>query len=254
MNPSKIISQIRATWLDWDGYLINPNFVRKESTIAWRGSRTMVPIPLRDQDVLLLAAQGEYSFQVLEDEALIQLAYDFDSKGRRLLKASLAYYALSTPDRSEPSEPSEPSELPEQDDEPALMPDDYAPLLDDVPVGEPQGAAWLRIDFSPDFQRKGILHHDCHVHLSGMNLARIPLDGVPSPRQFVEFIFASFYPSAYREHRLKGLPLCTDAVLVASINEHSWPVASQALAQAIMHISVPGCHTPPFAGDDVSSK
>jgi hypothetical protein len=31
---------------------------------------------------------------------------------------------------------------------------------------------------------------------------RVPVDGVPTPRQFLEFVFACFYPDDYRKHRL----------------------------------------------------
>ncbi|AFE05185.1 hypothetical protein COCOR_03371 [Corallococcus coralloides DSM 2259] len=62
--------------------------------------------------------------------------------------------------------------------------------------------SWIRIDFDPAAKRKGVLHHDCHLHVAGFPHMRIPVTAVPSPRQFVDFVMATCYPDIYRQHRL----------------------------------------------------
>src|SRR5690606_6401927 len=61
--------------------------------------------------------------------------------------------------------------------------------------------SWLRIDFDPG-AAKDCLHYHSHLHTNMGADVRIPVKRVPTPKQFVEFVVASFYPEIYRVLRL----------------------------------------------------
>lgn len=57
----------------------------------------------------------------------------------------------------------------------------------------------IRIDYAPKAKRP-FVHEPVHLHIPGFSAARIPVSGFPSPEQFIELVFAWFYPKVYEEH------------------------------------------------------
>ena len=221
MTIAKVYSDVRDAWIDWQDYLINPNFVRRGIDVSWNGPSTRMPARVQAADVCAAVERREFSFQVRKDEAIVQMFYRFDESNEQLLRAMLAYYILPELRGLGASVDSSNALRGEED---ALLDSEFD-RGDSVLEGESGDArdfnfaggdrdtlnveftdgtvpVWLRIDYDPVAEPRGVTHHDCHVHISGFPGARIPFAGVPGPRQFLEFVFASFYPDEYKEHRL----------------------------------------------------
>jgi hypothetical protein len=197
MNLNDISSSLRSTYDDWASHLLANNRVaRLRNTIAWADyDYRILEHPVLASTVREMHENGQYSFQSVTDGALFQLAYRFDQHGQ-LTSANLAYYQaqsdvtrravqLSTLEEMglDPTLPDD-IELYEiySADELAVVGGD-----DDAPVG------WLRIDYAPE-ARRGILHYDCHMHISAFPHARLIMGGLPSPKQFIELLASLFSP------------------------------------------------------------
>jgi hypothetical protein len=173
VNPGLLLNELRKTFEDWDGLLVNPRYCRNDRAVCWtsfNGGRLTEPVT--SEQVLGVLDQKQFSFQSAEDGSIFQLLYRFDSDDK-LIEARLAFYLL----RSRGS-----------------LEDGYA---------EVRSTAWIRLDYDTA-AAAGLLHTACHLHLHGFPETRIPVDGVPGPRQFVEFIIAACYPDYYRMHRLES--------------------------------------------------
>ena len=174
-----------AAYLDWADYLANPRIVRADNVVSWADRTSMrTPSHPGQDDIRGLATSGQYSFQAIEDGGLFQLYYECDHDGETVVSANLGFYRIGEP--------------PDEDDDD----DDLAEVLatesdsrDDPPIG------WLRVDYAPT-EARGVLHSECHLHLVGFLSGRWVVDGLMSPRQFVELMFQLAYPDAFAEHRL----------------------------------------------------
>jgi hypothetical protein len=103
---------------------------------------------------------------------------------------------------------------------------------DDGPVN------WLRIDYEPTFA-KGVLHHDCHMHLSAFPLARCVVAGVPNPRQFVEFVMAVCYPETYKAHRLGQDGEYANPNKITEVNSKCFSAVEHLAYKQIIHLRIP---------------
>jgi len=167
LSPNEIEQQLRSVYSEWYGLLVNPRFCRHNNLISWTaydGGKAREPVT--NEKFLNLVETRQYSFQCAEDGSLFQLLYRFDNS-LHLTEARLGFYRTADPGVSEQA---------------ALV-------------------SWLRFDFDPQFS-SGVLHHDCHLHIHGFPDTRIMVDGVPSPRQFVDFVLASCYPSSFEILRI----------------------------------------------------
>ena len=145
-----------------------------------------------------MVENGQYTFQIVDDGSLMQLYYRFDQKTSQINGASLAFYrAYSDQEPDEEFLLAEYGITPLGDTEINDTQESIHSSSPDPPVG------WMRIDYDPNAKERGIIHHDCHMHLSNFADTRFIVSGVPSPRQFIEFIIASLYPAKYEEHRLE---------------------------------------------------
>jgi hypothetical protein len=153
-----------------------------------------MPANIRD-----LVDDGQYSFQILEDGAIIQLSYLYNGK-EELVSASLAYYSTGT--------------------------------RDDLPVG------WYRIDYDP-YAARNLLHSACHMHLGLFPNTRLVVNSVPTPRQFIEFVIASCYPEAYRRHRLDANGGFKDKIKMYSVNSPGFDLPQDEVWQMITHVRIP---------------
>lgn len=197
MNISDVFQSAIASYDDWDGFLINPRYFRNNNELSWQnripGTLNSV---VRRSDVLKMAAAGQYTFQISEDASLIQLYYRFDQHSRMLAGARLAFYNAYQESIDEEAQLAEYGVVPTDTHEVDDLGDTVSRSISDPPVG------WMRIDYDPNPTERGIIHHDCHLHISAMPDARFVVSGVPSPRQFVEFVISSAFPEKYKKHRL----------------------------------------------------
>lgn len=220
MRPNDAMGLLVAVFMDWGGALANPRFVRVDRLVAWdRYGPRVLDYPVTMRDVAELAAQGQYTFQVTEDGSLIQLVYEFEHNEEHLRRATLAYYGAEFPDAGVIEAP-QGVELEDREGFP------YA----QVP--------WLRIDYDPRAAR-GVVHGDCHLHISGLPNSRFLVHGVPTPKQFVELIMLLFYPDAYEAHRLKENGSYIDREHVRRINDPAIECAHSEIFELMTHVYVP---------------
>src|SRR5262249_3029105 len=99
-------------------------------------------------------------------------------------------------------------------------------------------APWIRIDYEPIASR-GVLHGERHLHISGFPQSRFLVRGVPTPKQFVEFIMVLRYPEVYHERRLNGEGKYADAEHMKNVNSLSIACESNEAFALMTHIVVP---------------
>lgn len=224
MRITDVIGIMVSVYADWEGVLANPNYARINNVIAWGGFDPMVVRgPVTMHDVAELAASRQYTFQVADDGALIQVVYAFDGAGDNVVSARLAYYGVA------PAQAEAGSGIQEDgsDDSAALISGSEYPVV-----------PWLRIDYDPA-QAGGVLHGDCHLHVSGLPAARFLVCGVPAPKQFVEFVLAVCYPETYRVMRLRDDGNYIDAERIRQINHPSITCGPAGVFELMTHLKVP---------------
>ncbi len=73
-----------------------------------------------------------------------------------------------------------------------------------MPDDEPEiPVRWVRFDYVAT-GRGRLLHTDSHLHVSGLPRTRFAVAGVPTPKQFIEFVVSHFYPAFYTLARRDG--------------------------------------------------
>ena len=223
MLISDLYSSLVSMQMDWKGILLNPNYVRKDWIISWQnyGGLT-VGDNVTTKTVLELGKNRQYSFQ-LRDGSLLQLYYEFQTNGNILENASLAFYKF-TDGQALASEDAE-----EWADEEIRM--DGA-LEDELLV------PWVRIDCCPQ-HRRGVIHSAIHMHSNIGLSVRIPVSGVPTPKQFIEATIAWFYPEKYASRHLDSNGKYEDPERVAAINRHNIPCFDDHDARQILYLDMP---------------
>lgn len=162
MKINEVMSSLRSVYDDWSKILVNPQFARIKSTVAWSGfsqSRILIRSPVMPSDITDLIEDSQYTFQIYRDGSIIRILYFYDKSGKKLESASLAFYSAK----------------------PAYKLSHHSPV------------SWLRIDYDPK-RARGVLHHNSHIHLSGLPDSRFVVNGLLTPKQFIEFIMAYVYP------------------------------------------------------------
>jgi hypothetical protein len=76
-------------------------------------------------------------------------------------------------------------------DRPTVLPEEEAPFAEIVEL-----IPSIRFDYTPS-DRRPYVHEHAHLHLPSFAQTRIAVSGFPSPQQFVELVFAWFYPEIY---------------------------------------------------------
>lgn len=242
---NELLGSLRSTYLDWSAYLSNPRFIRNDMEVTWSNRAAGIRKEIiRESHVIEMANAGQYSFQVLKDGSLIQLYYRFDRSGTRLISASLAYFHVEPRLQGTQGE---------------LLLDELGVLPIDTKIGHQIGedffngpemdnpAAWFRIDYAPEAQERGVTHHDGHMHLSSFPNTRLIVNGIPSPGQFIELVFASCYPDEYKTHRLslengsKGAKkwVHTNTERLRMVNSLCHPLPDDIVYKILPHIHVP---------------
>ncbi|GAB5496611.1 MAG: hypothetical protein Phyf2KO_16910 [Phycisphaerales bacterium] len=206
MGVSETYSQLHSLHNELRGWLVNNRYCRRGMTISWTEFTTQHRLPYAPSpvDVARLADSRQYSFQV-NDGSLIQLYYEFEADGETLRWANLLYCASGNLETEEGSE---------EEIEALSMAYD-AP--DDVSTTT---VPWVRIDYAPEHGSE-MIHNECHMHVSNMPRTRMGLEGVPTPRQFVEAIMAWFYPEEYKRRHLDDSGDLVDVDRPEKVNEPS---------------------------------
>lgn len=108
-------------------------------------------------------------------------------------------------------------------------------------ISDDSEVTWFRVDYTSSGSQQ-VLHTDCHLHLSAFPRARIPMAGLPSPKQFVEFVMATCYPEAYNEHRLNEHGAFRDENQIDNLNETRFECGSDPnrVFLRVAHIRMPG--------------
>jgi hypothetical protein len=242
MKLSELRSQLRSLLItDWKGILLNPNFCQTGSTITWNNSRgLMLPERLTFKDVVTLAREGQYSFQLAEDGSLFQFYYVYDRRGRTITEARIAYYEAKGHGLSSeptPTEPPETRSLADISDRvmPALTDRESA---DEFSEGKYDLPRWLRIDYRST-NAKGVLHNDCHLHFSGFPGTRLVVSGIPTPRQFVEFVLCYCYPELYRQVRLDKNGEYLNQAVITRVNKQCVILKDNTATMHMTHLRIP---------------
>lgn len=256
MTLSDVMSSFRAAYEEWEGILVDPNYVRiGDRRVTWGNDSGEHPgSPLILSEVIRLAEAGQYTFRLSPDGSLLQMHYEWDERGR-LLKAGLAYLArrplvdeaedfLPAPGGLEDVEQcndddEEGGEVDELDRERKQEQEEMLLGLDEDSV-----APWVRFDFDPGAGKRGVLHHDTHLHLVGFPRTRVAVSGVPTPRQFIEFVISSFYPTEYVARRLDDDYAFRDPRVVENLNEKVHPTFGATPLHLVAHLALPGCVVP----------
>jgi len=240
MRINDVVGQLVATYTVWNHVLANPRFVRKGRTITWEDySSAKIIIPSSHADVVKLFEAGQYSFQTT-DGSLLQLSYTYAPSKDVLTKARLAFYKVDQQswEARESGDPEAVEEL--------IAPAD-SPKLEQPTVHRALSVAWLRIDYSPK-SSSGVLHNASHLHLSAFPSARILVAGVPTPKQFVEFVIAACFPEAYREHRLDNNGEYKEPGKMEAVNSQPVPLREDLTCRYLTHIRIPGVQLLPSGG------
>ena len=177
----------------------------------------------------------QYSLQIIEDGSLIQIFYEFERNNHTLTSANLGYFNAGGISY----------DLCQELQYPELSPTDITPEAQPLGLFEDNNSfeddpiiAWIRIDYSPH-NYCSPLHHSCHMHLSLFEYARIPLTGVPSPRQFIEFIISMCYPEIYTNKRLDMKYEPNNVSHIISLNSKYFPFISSDVYQMLPHFNIP---------------
>lgn len=248
MKISEAYQHLHATYIDWSSFLTNRKYIRDNSRITWSERKPYVlDNPVMASDVAKLFEEGQYTFQIVEDGSLIQIYYNYNKSGDQLLAARLAFYSTQTYDQkiikdalTLPEVPVLSSDLTEAEmlsDENVLdrIDSDYEGNIADL---EDKPVSWLRIEYAPH-DAKGVLHHDCHMHISAFPMSRFIVAGVPNPKQFIEFIAALCYPEAYAKHRLNEHGYYVNEAKIQSVNAICVPFIESKVFEQMPHFRIP---------------
>ena len=222
MRLSDAFSSITAAYDDWSHILINNSYIRNNHTISWINYEPIeMPSLVHRSDIAMLEGKKQYSFQIIDDGSILQLFYSYRNDDEILVKASLAFYHVGILETTFDKEGNS-----------LLVVDSNIENYDDPLI------PWLRIDYSPE-TKHGPLHHSCHMHFGLFQHARIPISGVPSPRQFIEFIIAMCYPYHYESKRLdkEGEPL--NLTSLRNINDSVFPETEGCVFDILPHLRIP---------------
>jgi hypothetical protein len=228
MKENEIFQEVGKCFTDWEGFLANKNCTLRRNIVSWPNCALTILDEVTWDTVSDLASSKQYSFQ-LSDGSIVQMLYDFSTRGAELKSAMLAYYENHK--QEEPDEETEGEVLP----------------LDESPVAlKPK---WLRMDFEVKHDSNSI-HAHCHLHLSGFPDTRISCAGVPGPRQFLESLLAWLYPNHYRETVLSQEHEALKTRHV-DINRICLPLTPREHFNSLLHLALPPSVR--YPGDRVGS-
>ena len=244
MRVSDVFQSVIASYNEWDDVLANPNWARGDTWVSWtRREPGTLEHEMRFRDLVGLVNERQYTFQVTDDGSILQLYYRFEPNGVGLSHARLAFYCsgLRLDERDESTLNT--GVWPSVDSHGIRADEGSGEVVEDRTVG------WFRIDYDPLTVAPGVNHPPCHLHFSGFPDARLIVNGVPTPRQFVEFVISSFYPEVYRQKRLSEQTVSNASTRnwvfrephrMTELNADGFAVESEPMYQLLCHFRVPG--------------
>jgi hypothetical protein len=226
------MSSLTSTFDEWDWLLANPRFARKGSTIAWEGfHRRKLPFHVTPDHLVELSEAGQYSFQVV-DGSIFQLTYQFDQTGEIVLFGSLGFYKTVDDAEMLVAEENVGSDAHIDDD----VEIELIQTLNAPPP--PPIIPWLRLDYDPEAAR-GVIHAASHLHVSLTSTVRLPVAGVPTPKQFVEAVMSWFYPDDYAKAHLDQHGAFTNPERQKNVNEIFCAITAEPMVRDTLHFMIP---------------
>jgi hypothetical protein len=227
---------LKTTQIDWCNFLVNPRYNKEDHIISWKRYKPRLKlISVHRSDVLEMVNEKQYSFQVIDDGSIFQLYYEYDRQDQILLRANLSFFntggisyeafqeqlyaEFQSPEINSKTGLTQLEEIVDTDDEDPIVP-------------------WLRIDYVPQNYFRP-LHHSCHMHIGLFQNARFTLTGVPSPRQFVEFVITLCYPLVYKEKRLDNNLEPQNFSQIANLNKECFKSIESRVYQILPYLSIP---------------
>ncbi len=249
------------------------------NVLCWQGYNPgHLPFRVTEAHLAKLVNEKQFSCQ-MEDGSIFRFYYVFDRRGREIQSASLAFYAAITstfeqeekgvlPYQNGEGGKSVEENLKEGEKEIINELNESAYVLDATPgekalflsnyqeknseletilneyniatsdFASERHVSYLRIDYAPH-QSGGVLHHDCHLHISGFPYTRMIVSGLPTPKQFVEFIMAICYPDIYRGKRLNPTGMYANDNDIYSVNSPCFHAPPNTVYNQIAHLKIP---------------
>lgn len=245
MRINDVVGLLNSAYVDWSRFIGNPRGVRRDSIVTWTNrAPRMLDHPVMASDVVSLADEGQYTFQVIHDGSLIQMYYSFDRRGFQLQSARLAFYSAVVDNKLINAYKRSISvgtiSVYEQEFSDEIALDEPDEVEKETQFGGLRNGpvSWFRIEYAPQ-AAMGVLHHDCHIHFSTFPNSRFVVAGVPNPRQFIEFIMAFCYPELYRTHRLNNEGQYINLAKINSINSTCFPLTENVIFNQIAHFRIP---------------
>jgi len=217
MTPNDVMGQLTAALIGWAGLLKDPQYVRNGNTITWVNAQNiMLPEQLTRDRTRELSRNRQFSFRIASDDSVLQIGYKFGPDGVK--QARLAFYEVG---------------LLEESDLDSIYP---LPEEDEInPV------RWVRFDYNSETEYR-VLHMNSHLHMSGLPGTRFAVAGVPSPKQFIEFVFSHFYPTDYEMRRLNGDGRFESFQTIDAINADRFNCGADPMEvyRRVPHLLIPG--------------
>jgi hypothetical protein len=232
VRASDVVSDLTAAKIDWQDYLVNARFVRRDNVISWYNyEKVWLGDHVSAGDFLSLVDNGQFSFQFAEDGSILQLMYEFDPTAEFLSRACLSFYGA--PENIGPGEP-EVVQLEEG------KVDSFEEELEEPgrPFVDSWNSHWLRIDYDNE-ERTTLVHGVCHMHIGDWPRSRVLVRGVPGPAQFIEWIMALFYPDSYRKHRLDEKGKFANILQMQNVNRRTLFFEDHDFFKYMTHLFIP---------------
>ncbi|OYE04625.1 DUF2290 domain-containing protein [Nostoc sp. 'Peltigera membranacea cyanobiont' 232] len=254
MKINEALSMLNSAFIDWKNLLVNPCYIRNQNTITWNKYESLFfEDNVKLEDVIKLIESQQYSFQFVDDGAIVQIYYQFDKRGENLTGAKLAYYKIfNILDDNEKSEIDEINDDTENGQSELDELEEFDPSENLPSLYGKNTVYWFRIDYQPlietvsleknkkeVIESTGILHSKCHLHISGFPNSRFPVCGIPTPKQFIEIIIAFCYPEKYQKYRLDQQGNYVDLNCIKDVNKIIVDFDNDNIFQMMTHIKIP---------------
>lgn len=232
MLINELSSAFISLYEDWKAVLFNPIWFREGMSITWPGATSFrSPNSINNDDLEEYHKNKKYSFQLF-DGSLLQMRYICSKSGESLSQAQLSFLQYVSIDTEE--------KYFYREDDANKGFDEFliSTTIESQQVETTYSNSWLRIDYDPDHSR-GVIHSDSHLHVSLSPDIRIPVKGVPTPKQFVESIMAWFYPQIYEDRLLNKAGEYLNLKRIQKINKETLNSEGHALSNVILHLNMP---------------
>ena len=192
VNPSDVHQDLKLTAHTFRSLILSTNFMRDGSAVTWGGYLSGINGTVHYvEEYDALVNERQYSL-LLKDGAFIQAYFRYDEVG--LSKGKLAFYPKPMICSTEVAALEE-RYIEAGDAELERVYDILMEASGDCAAGALRltNASHFRIDFDRDVK----VHSKCHIQFGGINNLRIPLEKMPTPFVFVDFIVSNLFVSEY---------------------------------------------------------